>query len=145
VRRPSPALLALAVALTYGAACHGNGAPADVPSSPQQAPASREIQLAPGETARVDGLTVKFDGVSDDSRCPLGVQCFWEGDAVVMVAVSAPAQAGGNLELHTAGRYPREGTYGRYKIELTALVPQPKEGEPVPAADYRATLRVTAP
>jgi hypothetical protein len=141
--RPSRAVLGFAVALTYGAACRTNGGPPDVPSSPQTPPAARELHLAAGETATVDGLTVKFTGVSADSRCPQGVQCFWEGDAVVELAVAEPPTPGSALELHTAGRYPREGTYGRYRIELMVLTPQPKEGEGVPPDAYRVTVRIS--
>jgi hypothetical protein len=150
----SAATIVLVLAAAAGGACRSNGERADSPAvpsapapaaSPQAAPVSREVVLAPGESSRVDGLTLKFDGVSADSRCPVGVQCFWEGDAVVTVSVSEPSRAASNLELHTSGRYPREGTYGRYRVRLVSLVPQPREDGGVPAGEYRATLLVSAP
>ena len=135
---------AFLASLAASSACRSNGERPDVPSAPQNAPLSREVELAPGESAQVEGLSVKFEGVSADSRCPVGVQCFWEGDAVVVVTLNAPARAGAALELHTAGRFPREATFGHYRVKLVSLVPQPREGEPVPAGDYRATLLVAA-
>ena len=129
------------VAVLAGAACRSNGERPDVPSSPQT-PATRDLELAVGESATANGLTVKFDGVSSDSRCPIGVQCFWEGDAAVLFSVSEPARASAALELHTAGRFPREGTYGRYRLRLVSLVPQPRQDEPVAAGQYRATVQV---
>ena len=99
--------------------------------------------LAPGESVFLQDLAVKFDGVSADSRCPVDVTCIWEGDAVVEVTASDPPSAGQALELHTAGQFPREATHGRYLIRLVALTPQPREGQPVAAQDYRATLHVT--
>lgn len=137
--RPPRSLLAVAVLLAYGAACN-NGEHPDAPSAPTL---PQEIELAPGASARVDGLTVKFDGVSGDSRCPTGVMCVWEGDAVVVIEASEPPRAASDLELHTSARFPHEGLYGRYRIELVSLVPQPREGEPVSAGSYRATVRVT--
>jgi hypothetical protein len=133
------------LALAGGLACRSNGERPDVALGPQTASlATREVVLSPGESRRVDGLTVKFEGVSADSRCPIGVQCFWEGDAVVRISVSEPSREGAALELHTAGRFPREGTYGRYRVRLVSLVPQPREGEPVAADRYRATLQIEA-
>ena len=132
---------ALALAAVLAGACRSNGERPDVPSGPGT-PATRELELGVGESASAHGLTVKFEGVSEDSRCPIGVQCFWEGDAVVRLSVSEPSRQGAALELHTAGRFPREGTYGRYRVRLVGLVPQPKEGEGVPAGQYRATVQV---
>jgi hypothetical protein len=145
----STAATVLVLATSVGGACRSNGERADGPAvpsapAPQEGAVSREVVLGPGESSRVDGLTVKFEGVSADSRCPIGVQCFWEGDAVVEVSVSEPSRESSNLELHTSGRYPREGTYGRYRVRLVSLVPQPRENEGVPAGEYRATLQVSA-
>ena len=102
------------------------------------------MALAPGESVFLQDLAVKFEGVSADSRCPVGVTCIWEGDAVVELTASDPPSGGEALELHTAGPFPREATHGRYLIRLVALTPQPREGQPVSAPDYRATLRVSA-
>jgi hypothetical protein len=133
---------AVVVALAGAAACRTAG-DADAPSAPG-APASREVQLAPGESVRVDALRVRFEGVSGDSRCPLDVQCVWEGDAVVVVTASEPSRPGAALELHTAGRFPREAVYGRYRVRLVSLAPQPREGVAVPDGQYRATLLIVA-
>ena len=45
------------------------------PSAPS--PVSREVVLAPGQTASVTeaGITLRFDGVSGDSRCPADAIC----------------------------------------------------------------------
>jgi hypothetical protein len=136
--------LTLLLAFGVGTACRTSGERPDVPSAPQTPVGAREIELAPGESARVNGLTLKFEGVSADSRCPVDVQCFWEGDAVVVIAVSEASREGAALELHTAGRFPHVGTYGRYRVRLVSLAPQPREGEPVAANRYRATLEVDA-
>jgi hypothetical protein len=135
-RRAAVAAL-VALALT---ACRTAG-DRDTPSTPGT-PTSREVRLAPGESAQVDSVRITFEGVSADSRCPIDVQCFWEGDAAVVVKASEPAREAAALELHTSGRFPREGTYGRYRVRLVSLTPQPREGEAVPASDYRATLLV---
>jgi hypothetical protein len=133
--RRAGGVFALAAALLGGAACQDKG-----PSSPDPA---GEVVLAPGESARFQGLALTFDGVSGDSRCPIGVTCIWEGDAVVELTASAPPAAGQVLELHTAGQFPREGTHGGFRIALVSLTPHPRENQPVRPSQYRATLRVT--
>jgi hypothetical protein len=130
------AAVALLAALAGHVAC-GTEGPSD--------PSALEVVLAPGESSHVQGLALRFEGVSADSRCPLGVTCIWEGDAVVIVTASQPPAAGSALELHTSGRFPQEGAHGPYRIELLLLAPQPREGEPVAPGLYRVTLRVSAP
>jgi hypothetical protein len=51
---------------------------------------SDRIELGLGETVRVDAgdLTIAFDAVLDDSRCPLEVLCFWEGNAAVRLILT---------------------------------------------------------
>jgi hypothetical protein len=132
--------LAAALAALALAACRTAGE-SDTPSTPGTA-TSREVRLAPGESAQLDTLRITFEGVEADSRCPMDVQCFWEGDAVVVVRASEPSRPAAALELHTSGRFPREGTYGRHRVQLVSLTPQPREGEAVPAGDYRASLLV---
>lgn len=131
--------MALVLALAGAAACRSNGERTDGPSAPTS---PQEVQLTVGQSRRVGGLTVRFDEVSADSRCPLDVQCVWEGDAAVLLTVTAPARSG-TLELHTAGRFPREGMYEGYRVRLVSLEPQPRASEPVRPDLYRATLLIT--
>ncbi|WP_420455292.1 hypothetical protein [Rubrivirga sp.] len=44
---------------------------------------SGEVSIALDETASLDGLSLTFDDVVEDSRCPAGVACIWEGQARV--------------------------------------------------------------
>jgi hypothetical protein len=120
--------------------------PAKEPSPrPKAAEMGKPFELKAGELATVSpaGLTVRFDGVSDDSRCPIGVQCVWEGDAVVDVTLEKPPAEKATRALHTSGRHPRDTTYEGLKIGLRDLSPRPKEGAPVEAQDYRATFVVS--
>lgn len=121
------------------AACGGG------PSSPSTVtvPLGREFTLRVGQTAVVDdtGLRLALARVAADSRCPVDVQCVWEGDAAVSVEIddrSAPR----SYELHTSGRYPREVTHGGYRVTLVRLDPAPHSSGPLSPSDYRATLRV---
>ena len=97
---PSPsrlrAVLLAVVALPLSAAgCATAQAPADdAPADPPPADArvrsiddGEPFRLPLGETWREDGHTVRFVEVVEDSRCPEGVACVWEGRAKIRVEV----------------------------------------------------------
>ena len=118
---------------------------ADSPTKPtRQVVLGEEFVLAPGESAGIGStkLTVAFDGVSGDSRCPVDAVCVWEGDATVAVSVRQSSGERTALELHTASGSAQEKPYGGYLIRLLALTPQPRQGVPIPTADYRARFEV---
>ena len=118
---------------------------ADSPTTPtKNVVLDEEFELAPGESARIGAtnLTVVFDSVSADSRCPVDVVCVWEGDATVAVTVLQSSGERAVLELHTSAGSAREKPYGGYVVRLVGLRPQPRQGVPIPAADYRARLEV---
>lgn len=124
--------------------CCGGSAP----TAPRNVGLDEEFQLAPGQIAIVGdtGLTLAFERVRSDSRCPVDVQCVWEGDALVMVTAAQPSRDPAVLELHTTssgGGGPREARYGDFLITLTAVSPAPRSREPIQPGDYRATLRVS--
>lgn len=122
-----------------------SGAASPEPSpSPKVAELGKPFELKRGQSATVSGaeLTVGFEGVSEDSRCPTGVQCVWEGDASVEVTLLKPPAEKATRVLHTSAREPREATYQGLKVRLKDLTPQPKEGAPVAAQEYRVTLVV---
>jgi hypothetical protein len=66
-------------------------------------------------------LRVAFVGIVNDSRCPKGANCVWEGDATVRFLIN-----GKRTELHT-GVEPREIPVGGLRLRLTNL--EPERGE----------------
>jgi hypothetical protein len=88
-------------------------------------------------------LVVSFKQVSQDSRCPDGVQCVWAGDATVHLEAN-PGQANSfSADLHTNSQGGATGvTINNYTFQLVSLTPYPKNGQPINPADYVATVRV---
>jgi len=127
-------LVALLAFASSGASCGTS------PSSPRSVPLAQEFTLAPGQTARVEGADVTFESVSADSRCPQGVNCVWEGDAVVLVSVRVDGQPAARRELHTARD--SEAEAGSYRVRLVGLAPLPRAGASPAPGDYRATFLV---
>ncbi|MFI6318641.1 hypothetical protein ACIBG8_14025 [Nonomuraea sp. NPDC050556] len=96
--------------------------------------------LAVGDTARLADpeYAVTLTGVGQDSRCPEGVQCVWEGDAVVTVRITAGTAAPTEHELHTNARFATAVTVAGHELRLVALNPHPKQGVTLAADSYRA-------
>jgi len=42
-----------------------------------------------GASTVVDGLVVRFDHITEDSRCPADVDCVWEGRATISLSLIA--------------------------------------------------------
>ena len=105
-------------------------------------PLNSEFELQPGQSALVDSasMTVRFNNVSNDSRCPGDAICILGGDAIVNVTAQSQNSTR-DYELHTGDMRPVQHD-GR-TIALLQLTPYPFSARPIQAQDYRATLRVT--
>lgn len=132
------------------AACDGQTVTSPIQAGePSNAVLPRTVYLDQSFTMRVsetvsvsgESLTVRFDAVTEDSRCPTGVQCFWAGNARVAVTLAKTGSAAQSLGLNT-GLEPRIGSYLDYTIELVSLAPYPSATRPIAQRDYRATFVV---
>jgi hypothetical protein len=106
----------------------------------------RDFDLKAGQTARVDGtgLTISFVAVPEDSRGPTDVVCVWAGNGAVSLSITDDTGAKNSVVLNTTVS-PRSVRNSGYEISLSGLKPAPKQGSPIPLADYVATLRITRP
>jgi hypothetical protein len=103
-----------------------------------------DFDLMTGETARVSGsfVNITFTGVREDSRCPTDVQCVWQGNAVVGLALrhaNGPATdtvLSLNLEPHSM-------RYENFFVTVRDLMPQRRTDHPLKQEEYTVTLRVT--
>lgn len=102
------------------------------------------FSLPVGKTATVNGTSARitFTRVTDDSRCPVDVQCVWAGDAKIELTI---AGANGPADLRTISITPpnNETTSGNLRIRLVGLAPAPKQSEPSASRAYVAQLIVT--
>lgn len=75
-------------------------------------------------------MNVTFQGISEDSRCPEGVNCIWAGVAVAQIEVMGTYSRPVVLSLATtenAGRnYHQSAVYNGYIISLEEVAPFPK-------------------
>lgn len=111
-------------------------------TEPGTAALDREFGVREGEQVEVDGgsLTVRFLDVAEDSRCPVGVQCAWAGEGVVVLRLSQAGREPAEVTLRTTPDKD-SGTYEGYLVALRGLDPHPRAGASPPET-YRATLEV---
>jgi hypothetical protein len=106
-------------------------------------PFGRTFALSVGEVITIgEDLQIGFDGVPSDNRCPEGVFCIWEGDAVAKMWADQPSSERAAFELHTHRSFQWQFTYGDYRITLVSVVPYPKIDERTDPNNYIATILV---
>lgn len=131
----------LPLLVTLAAACATTTAPQLARTPRLEEP----FQLKVGGRAEFEqeGFILRFIEVTADSRCPSNafILCVWQGDAGVLVEI-APAQ-GDAVEdtLHTT-LDPKSVSLGDVTLELVRLDPYPRDVEPIPVEEYRATFVV---
>ncbi len=118
----------------FGFVCGG----CESSTSPIEPELGEEFQLAYGQTAIIRGtqFVVRFVSVDEDSRCPEGMLCIWEGNAKITLDVSRLS-----VSLNTS-LDPNEIAHGAYKLKLLAVRPYPKPQELIKPDHYRITLIV---
>ena len=107
------------------------------------APLNREFELGRGQSAIIEdvALTVRFNGVTNDSRCPADAVCIQGGDALVHVTATT-RQSSRDYELHTGDMRPVQ--HEGLTIALVQVQPYPFSSRPpITPDDYRVTLKVT--
>ncbi len=108
--------------------------------------------LEQGASTVVDGMIVRFDHITEDSRCPAepGISCVWEGRATVVlsliandvisqVQLSIPGFVGANSEPQDLQSTVAEG----YQLTLLQLDPYPGQERVDPEMTPMVTLMMT--
>jgi hypothetical protein len=96
-----------------------------------------------------ENLLIIFRGVTE-SRCPVGVQCFWEGQAIAEFLLIKPPVGQDIAEpIVQPGVDPDSDRFQRladdalgYRLFLLELNPCPNIDHPIDPHDYAAKLRV---
>ncbi len=120
----------------------GNGPDEPGPSDLIEAELEEEFLLPIGEEAVIKGedLRIRFESVIEDSRCPLNVQCIWEGRASYMLDLTL-GDYSSKIVLTEPGLGGRgEDTFLDYYITAN-LEPYPETPDEADEADYQ--LRIT--
>ncbi len=139
-----------AAALTLGAMACVNG---DTVGTTEDTSGNRDVQLSqeftmrPGDTVRVEGthVLVHFDGVSEDSRCPIDVQCPWAGNAAVRLELSSDnAEFAPQMVVLNIPQAPGSIEFMGVTLQIVDLTPYPRtDTPPIDPSSYVVTLVAT--
>ena len=102
----------------------------------------QKVQIHKQKRFSRSNLTVKFVSLVEDSRCPIGTNCIWAGNAKIKIEVSNRGRNKETFEVNT-NLGPKGATYDGYQIELVDLTPVPRENIRINRNGYVATFSVT--
>ncbi|MCJ7935087.1 MAG: hypothetical protein MUW56_16060 [Chryseobacterium sp.] len=92
-------------------------------------------------------MNVTFKGISEDSRCPEGVNCIWAGVAVAQVEVMGTTTRPMILNLasmdHQAKNYHQSADFNGYTITLQDVAPYPQAAEGTKALGGKYKIGIT--
>lgn len=89
-----------------------------------------------------DHFYICLDSVINDSRCPKGVMCIWEGNAEVKFRYEKLNQDPIFFNLNTHLNFTRDTIIDRYKISLISLNPYPEIGLRYSQMHYKVKLTI---
>lgn len=89
-------------------------------------------------------LSIKFSNVTEDSRCPQGAQCIWEGKISIVFDIIEKGEKTGEFTL-SSNPDDSMKTQGinNYSISLVSVNPYPEIDKPFAKEDYIATISVS--
>ena len=78
-------------------------------------------------------MNITFKNISEDSRCPEGTTCIWQGVAIANVELMGTSTRPMMLQLATMENanknYHKSVVFNGYKITMTSVNPHPKANE----------------
>jgi len=127
-------VLLLYITLTASSACSNGGVRI-----------GEEFSLHIGESASVRGeeLQIKFLEVTEDSRCPRGVTCIWEGRVSCLVEITYQGSLD-SVVITEPGltSIPHEHFFKEYKLAYY-IEPYPEAGVEIAEGEYRLHLKIS--
>jgi len=88
-----------------------------------------------------ENISLRFSSLVSDGRCPLDLECFWEGNAEVKFVFSVN-ETKSIFSLNTFRGYAQDTTIAGYRIGLIDLKPYPHSKRTYIPALYRAYVVV---
>jgi hypothetical protein len=83
-----------------------------------------------------------FESVLSESRCPEGVQCFWQGNAEARFKFTKSDEAPVFFNLNTYPGFTTDTIIDGYKFTLKALTPYPNIKNIILPRTYRAEIEI---
>jgi hypothetical protein len=92
------------------------------------------------KTSKKSKLKIKFLEVTEDSRCPTGVNCIWAGNAKVKVQISN-AYRSEIFEINT-DLDSKRAVFDGWSIRIDNLTPYPHSDKTLDPKSYKVTFGI---
>jgi len=89
-------------------------------------------------------ISILLDSVLTDSRCPIGMECIWAGNASVRFIFSS-SNITKPFILNTLTSFRTDTLIEGYRIKLIDLIPYPQAELVIQQVDYKAEIEITTP
>ncbi|WP_299394313.1 hypothetical protein [uncultured Gelidibacter sp.] len=86
-------------------------------------------------------VRICLDSVLNDSRCPKGLLCVWEGDATAAFTLRKN-QVSKSFNLHTNTKFQNDTVIDGVSVKLVNITPYPTANDSISASEYKAEIRV---
>jgi len=90
----------------------------------------------------IEQSAICFDTILTDSRCAVGAECKWEGNATIKLDLTTRESENYKVKLNTNPDFPIDTTIENIYILLTDLEPYPETNKVIEPKDYKARLTV---
>ena len=111
----------------------------------QNYPLNQQFTLSPGQSAKVtsENVTITFDKVLNDSRCPTGANCIWEGQVQCLISIKLNAKTEQLTLTQSGSDTAASQIYDNYRLEFN-VKPYPKVNNTINSSEYVLELRVSS-
>ena len=100
------------------------------------------VKAGQQKSAKRSKLKIKFESVVEDSRCPIGTNCIWAGNAKIKITVTSSQLGAKSFEINTT-MGPQGDQYDGWAIKLDSLTPSPTVNGKIDPKKYIAKFTVT--
>lgn len=98
----------------------------------------KEFQLKLGKTYEFMDCELKLTDIKD-SRCPLNVNCIWEGEACLTFEIEMEDHDS-TVVISTQDKV--NYTFSNYALKVLEVAPYPSSTEEIDKEDYRISVRI---
>jgi hypothetical protein len=101
------------------------------------------LDVGKQKTAKKSRLKIKFLEVTEDSRCPTGVDCIWAGNAKIKVKIVG-SHSSQIFEFNT-NMGPKGDIFDGWAITIDKLTPYPQANKEIDKKCYRVEFAISRP
>ncbi|MCB8998843.1 MAG: hypothetical protein H6540_02075 [Bacteroidales bacterium] len=108
-------------------------------------PLDESVELKKGNVKlnKEEGIRLIFDSLVEESRCPIGVECVWEGNAAAAFTCYNAQNIKTDFILNTNSSFVTDTLVFGYRIKLLDLKPYPIYNLEINPEDYTAYVEIS--